>query len=375
VRDNGAWEQVPFHADNDAGACTLAAIDLMANLKAAGFACDGPLVEAAALRAKVAAETGHAPTVDGPAPDAAASRTAAAGPAAPDGTTSAPDGTTPASDTGGVPAETTSAPAGLPDADKIAGRGAIAPQPARNGPVDLTAELAPASVDAPAGGPRAAAGRFVGGAASDDNAAARYAAAEAAATKKTEPTPVMTPAAVDDADDDTPAPEAETAATQRAPTETAAVDPAAPATAASRNEAPTALDPRTPEEVVERVLRAQAFAWNDGDLEAFMDGYWRSEKTRFVSGANVIRGWDAVMKRYRRRYGAGAEMGRLAFDEIDVDMVDEDHAIAVGRFRLARADGNSSGAFSLVLKKIDGAWRIIHDHTSADDPSSANAAN
>jgi uncharacterized protein (TIGR02246 family) len=150
----------------------------------------------------------------------------------------------------------------------------------------------------------------------------------------------------------------------------AKVAPAAPPASA---EPTPGFQQRAAPDVIRATLEAQAAAWNDGDLDAFMNSYWKSPDLRFVSGSTVSKGWAATLKRYRERYGQGGSLGYLSFDDLDVQMIEDDVAIVVGRFLLERADGNSGGAFTLVMRRIDGAWRIVHDHTVADAPPAAVA--
>ena len=118
--------------------------------------------------------------------------------------------------------------------------------------------------------------------------------------------------------------------------------------------------------VIKRVLAAQAAAWNEGDLDAFMAGYWKSPDLRFVSGTEVTGGWSKTLKRYRARYGTGAELGELSFKNLDVEMVTDDVAVVVGRFNLQRQEQLDTGVFTLVMRRFEGRWRIVHDHTVAD---------
>jgi len=117
------------------------------------------------------------------------------------------------------------------------------------------------------------------------------------------------------------------------------------------------------------VLDAQVEAWNRGDLEGFMAGYWRSPELVFCSGATVTKGWDETLARYRRRYQSeGREMGRLRFAGIEVIPLGEDTAFARGAWRLQMRDGKEPhGLFTLLLRQVDGAWRIVHDHTSSGE--------
>jgi beta-aspartyl-peptidase (threonine type) len=117
------------------------------------------------------------------------------------------------------------------------------------------------------------------------------------------------------------------------------------------------------------VLDAQVEAWNRGDLEGFMATYWRSPDLVFCSGGTVTRGWDETLARYRKRYQSeGREMGRLRFDGIEVIPLGEDAALARGAWRLVMTDGKEPhGLFTLLLRRLDGAWRIVHDHTSSGE--------
>lgn len=127
-----------------------------------------------------------------------------------------------------------------------------------------------------------------------------------------------------------------------------------------------------PEDVpaaVRAVLDAQVEAWNRGDLEGFMAGYWRSPDLVFCSGATVTKGWDDTLARYRKRYQSeGREMGRLRFEGVEVVALGGDAALARGAFHLALSDGKEPhGLFTLLLRRLDGSWRIVHDHTSTGD--------
>ncbi|MGF1605043.1 MAG: YybH family protein [Rhodothalassiaceae bacterium] len=120
---------------------------------------------------------------------------------------------------------------------------------------------------------------------------------------------------------------------------------------------------------IRAVLNAQTAAWNAGDLEAFMDGYWRSPDLRFVSGNQVTRGWQATLERYQQRYDTAAKRGTLQFSQLDIQTLGPaDRATAAhvfGRFTLRRPVGDATGLFTLVLRKINGQWRIVADHTSS----------
>lgn len=135
----------------------------------------------------------------------------------------------------------------------------------------------------------------------------------------------------------------------------------APAGAAAGTSDPTAA--------ITAVLRDQESAWNRGDLAAFMElGYWRSPQLTFYSGGEVSHGFDEMLTRYRRNYEApGKERGTLAFTQLDVVPLADGVAMARGRWNLDFAGKKDvGGLFTLVLRRSDDGWRIVHDHTSVD---------
>jgi uncharacterized protein (TIGR02246 family) len=119
---------------------------------------------------------------------------------------------------------------------------------------------------------------------------------------------------------------------------------------------------------VRAVWTTQVEAWNRGDLEGFMAGYWKSPDLVFFSNGTETRGWQATLDRYRARYQAeGKEMGTLDFPELDILTLGPDAAMARGRWRLKMRDGKeSSGMTSVVFRKLPEGWRIVHDHSSAE---------
>ncbi len=136
----------------------------------------------------------------------------------------------------------------------------------------------------------------------------------------------------------------------------------APATAGEREEQANIRD----------LLSTQAEAWNRGDIDGFMDGYWKSDQTTFSGSSGVSRGWQALLERYRRRYPDRAAMGRLTFTDLEITMLSRGAALVLGRWQLETASGHPGGVFSLVLRRLPQGWRIIHDHTSAVEKLPAN---
>jgi len=118
---------------------------------------------------------------------------------------------------------------------------------------------------------------------------------------------------------------------------------------------------------VRRVLDEQAAAWNRGDIEAFVDGYWKSGLLTFSGTGGVTRGWDGLLARYKRSYPTRAAMGTLSFSDLEIAPLGPEAALVLGRWRLDREKDVPGGVFSLVMRKFPEGWRVVHDHTSSDE--------
>src|SRR5262249_23027567 len=125
----------------------------------------------------------------------------------------------------------------------------------------------------------------------------------------------------------------------------------------------TAAD--TAKTAIRKVLDDQAAAWNKGDLEGFMAGYWNSDDLTFFSRKDKTLGWKATLERYRKRYQAeGKEMGKLTFSELQIEPLGPESAFVRGRFKLVTQKETFQGLFTLIFKKTGAGWKIVHDHTS-----------
>ena len=118
------------------------------------------------------------------------------------------------------------------------------------------------------------------------------------------------------------------------------------------------------------MLHESTVSWNSGDLDGYLDDYWPSEELTFSGPEGVTRGWEDLRSRYLHSYWApGVRRDSLRFEELEVTPLGEDHALVLGRYVLFQpedsGDLRGTGYFTLVLGKVDGAWRILHDHTSA----------
>lgn len=116
---------------------------------------------------------------------------------------------------------------------------------------------------------------------------------------------------------------------------------------------------------VRAVLDAQTAAWNRGDIDSFMSGYWRSDDTEFIGESGITRGWKGVLDRYRRNYPDTKAMGQLNFGNLEIRITCPDAAYVIGEFHLIRENDRPSGVFTLNFKKFPEGWRIVADHTTA----------
>jgi ketosteroid isomerase-like protein len=131
-------------------------------------------------------------------------------------------------------------------------------------------------------------------------------------------------------------------------------------------------DRKSDREAISSALAAQQTAWNKGDVDAFLVGYWHSPELTFSGSSGVARGWDGVLARYKKNYPDKAAMGQLDFSELEFRFLGPDAALVLGRWHLKREKDDLGGVFSLVWQRFPDGWKIVHDHTSAVAAKTAN---
>ena len=115
---------------------------------------------------------------------------------------------------------------------------------------------------------------------------------------------------------------------------------------------------------IRQVMNEQVKAWNNGDIDGFMRGYWNSPEMTFVSGNNMTKGWQPTLERYKKSYDTRAKMGVLSFTDLEITVTSKDSAVVLGRFTLVREMDKPTGLFTLNFRKFKDGWKIILDHTS-----------
>jgi ketosteroid isomerase-like protein len=116
---------------------------------------------------------------------------------------------------------------------------------------------------------------------------------------------------------------------------------------------------------ITKALADQQTAWNQADIDTFLTAYWHSPDVTFSGTSGIIRGWDAVLARYKKSYADREAMGQLQFSSLEFHFLGNDAALVLGHWHLTRAKGDVGGVFSLVWQHFPEGWRIVHDHTSA----------
>ncbi|MBE9585668.1 nuclear transport factor 2 family protein [Mucilaginibacter sp. JRF] len=113
-----------------------------------------------------------------------------------------------------------------------------------------------------------------------------------------------------------------------------------------------------------KVLDKQRQAWNNGDIETFMQTYWKSDSLTFVGKSGPTYGWQNTMDNYKRGYPDKAAMGTLTFKILKVNLIDKTNAFVLGGWNLKREKDAPGGYFTLWFRKIKGEWLIVCDHSS-----------
>ncbi len=120
----------------------------------------------------------------------------------------------------------------------------------------------------------------------------------------------------------------------------------------------------TDEAAIRAILNNQTEAWNKGDVNAFMSGYWKNDSLLFVGKNGVTYGWNNTLKNYQKNYPDKTAMGILSFDILLVKKQSPEFYYVVGKWQLIRTIGNLSGHYTLIFQKMNNEWVIVADHSS-----------
>lgn len=118
------------------------------------------------------------------------------------------------------------------------------------------------------------------------------------------------------------------------------------------------------ETAIRKVLNSQAEAWNSGDIDGFMQGYWENDSLMFIGKSGITYGWTNTLNNYKKGYPDTASMGKLTLNLLSVKKLSKKYYHVVGKWFLKRSIGDVGGHYNLLFKKINGQWVIISDHSS-----------
>ncbi len=121
---------------------------------------------------------------------------------------------------------------------------------------------------------------------------------------------------------------------------------------------------QNPKELISAVLNAQELAWNKGDINAFMEGYWKSDSLLFVGKSGPLYGWEASKARYLRTYPGKESMGTLDFDVLKIEELGPNNYFVLGKWHMMRTVGDIGGTYTLIFRRINRSWLIVSDRTS-----------
>lgn len=118
------------------------------------------------------------------------------------------------------------------------------------------------------------------------------------------------------------------------------------------------------ETAIRNILYEQTTAWNNGNIESFMKGYWKNDSLMFIGKSGVTYGWANTLNNYKKGYPDAAAMGKLTFTLISVKKLSAKYYSVTGKWQLNRSIGDVGGHYTLLFRKIHGQWFIVSDHSS-----------
>lgn len=118
------------------------------------------------------------------------------------------------------------------------------------------------------------------------------------------------------------------------------------------------------EAAIRSILNSQTIEWNKGNIESFMQGYWKSDSLLFVGKSGPSYGFSKTLSNYKKNYPDTTAMGKLSFNILKVEFLSPDYCFVLGKWMLKRTIGDLSGHYTLLFRKIKGEWKIIVDHSS-----------
>jgi hypothetical protein len=117
---------------------------------------------------------------------------------------------------------------------------------------------------------------------------------------------------------------------------------------------------------INNLMQQQENSWNNGNIDDFMNIYWKNDSLVFIGKSGINYGWDKTITNYKNSYKTKEHMGTLKFKNIICNPINDSSHIVTGKWSLKRNDsiGNINGFYSLLWTKKPDGWKITYDHTS-----------
>lgn len=115
---------------------------------------------------------------------------------------------------------------------------------------------------------------------------------------------------------------------------------------------------------IRKMLSKQETAWNTGNLESFMNGYWMNDSLLFIGKNGPKYGYQTTLENYKKGYPDTAYMGKFTSTILSIKKLSNQYYFVVGKWFLKRSVGDASGHYTLLIRKINGEWVIVADHSS-----------
>ena len=74
---------------------------------------------------------------------------------------------------------------------------------------------------------------------------------------------------------------------------------------------------------INNLMQQQENSWNDGNIDDFMNIYWKNDSLVFIGKSGINYGWDKTIKNYKNSYKTKEQMGTLKFKNIICNTIND----------------------------------------------------
>ena len=124
------------------------------------------------------------------------------------------------------------------------------------------------------------------------------------------------------------------------------------------------FDAKVEEVAIRAVISAEQIAWNNGDIDAFMEGFWKSDSLQFISARGLSRGWEATRENYIKGFHERSSMGTVSYQILSLTPLAQNIFILTCKYEITQEVGKREGIFTAIFKKVNGKWLAVHYHAS-----------